>query len=196
MMGGSGLTECTQVAVLSANYVAQRLAPHFPILFTGTGGLVAHECIVDIRPITAKTGVTVEDVAKRLIDYGFHAPTMSFPVAGTLMIEPTESESLAELDRFCDAMIAIGAEIEQVATGTWSVENSPLRQAPHTLADVVGSWGRSYPREVGVFPAGMDADKYWPPVGRIENAHGDRNLVCSCPPPEAFVAVGPKGNPS
>jgi glycine dehydrogenase len=196
MMGGPGLTECTQVAVLSANYVAQRLAPHFPILFTGAGGLVAHECIVDIRPVTAKTGVTVEDVAKRLIDYGFHAPTMSFPVAGTLMIEPTESESLAELDRFCDAMIAIGAEIEQVAAGTWSVQDSPLRQAPHTLADVVGSWGRSYPREVGVFPAGMDADKYWPPVGRIENAHGDRNLVCSCPPPEAFVAGGPKGNPS
>ena len=193
MMGGSGLTECSHVAVLNANYVAHRLASHFPILFTGEDGLVAHECIVDIRPATAKTGVTVEDVAKRLIDYGFHAPTMSFPVAGTLMIEPTESESLAEIDRFCDAMIAIAAEIKQVAAGTWSVEESPLRHAPHTLADLVGQWGRSYPRTVGAFPAGVDPDKYWPPVGRIENAHGDRNLVCSCPPPEAFAAVGPQG---
>jgi glycine dehydrogenase len=145
MMGGSGLTECSHVAVLNANYVAHRLASHFPILFTGEDGLVAHECIVDIRPATAKTGVTVEDVAKRLIDYGFHAPTMSFPVAGTLMIEPTESESLAEIDRFCDAMIAIAAEIKQVAAGTWSVEESPLRHAPHTLADLVGQWGALVP---------------------------------------------------
>ncbi|NYI05116.1 aminomethyl-transferring glycine dehydrogenase [Allostreptomyces psammosilenae] len=188
LMGGPGLRRATQVAVLAANYVAQRLAPHYPVLYTGPGGLVAHECIVDLREITRRTGVTVDDVAKRLIDYGFHAPTMSFPVAGTLMIEPTESEDLAEIDRFCDAMIAIRGEIERVAAGEWPVADSPLRGAPHTARMLAGEWDRPYDRAEAVFPAGVDpADKYWPPVRRIDGAHGDRNLVCSCPPPEAFA---------
>ena len=186
MMGGEGLTQATQVAVLNANYVAKRLADDFPILYTGTDGLVAHECIVDLRPITAATGITVEDVAKRLVDYGFHAPTMSFPVAGTLMIEPTESEDLRELDRFCAAMKSIRAEIDEVADGRWSPEESPLRRAPHTAEIAVGPWDRPYPRDRAVFPAGITKDKYWPPVGRIDQAYGDRNLVCSCPAPEAF----------
>ncbi|MDP3712830.1 MAG: aminomethyl-transferring glycine dehydrogenase [Mycobacteriales bacterium] len=188
MMGSDGLTRATQVAVLSANYVAARLQPHFPVLYTGRGGLVAHECIVDLRTITKETGVTVDDVAKRLVDYGFHAPTMSFPVAGTLMIEPTESEDLAELDRFCDAMIAIRAEIDEVAAGTWPADDNPLRHAPHTAADVTGEWGRSYSRELGAFPgAVVAATKYWPPVRRIDGAFGDRNLVCSCPSPEVYA---------
>jgi glycine dehydrogenase len=186
MMGAAGLTEATKVAVLSANYVAHRLAPYFPVLYAGEAGLVAHECILDLRPLTAATGVTVDDVAKRLIDFGFHAPTMSFPVPGTLMVEPTESEDLTELDRFCEAMIAIRAEIDQVAAGTWPVERSPLRHAPHTAATLVGAWDHPYSREQAVFPAGVTATKYWPPVGRIEQAYGDRNLVCSCPPPDAF----------
>jgi glycine dehydrogenase len=187
LMGPDGLTEATEVAVLSANYVARRLAPYYPVLYTGRGGLVAHECIVDVRAITKETGVTVEDVAKRLIDYGFHAPTMSFPVAGTLMIEPTESEDLAELDRFCDAMIAIRAEIDRIAAGEWPVEDSPLRNAPHTAAMVVGDWSHPYAREVGAFPAGASAlDKYWPPVRRIDQGYGDRNLMCSCPPLSAY----------
>ena len=188
LMGPDGLTEATEVAVLSANYVARRLAPYYPVLYTGRGGLVAHECIVDVRAITKETGVTVEDVAKRLIDYGFHAPTMSFPVAGTLMIEPTESEDLAELDRFCDAMIAIRAEIDRVAAGEWPVEQSPLRNAPHTATMVVGEWPHPYAREVGAFPAGSSApDKYWPPVRRIDQGYGDRNLMCSCPPLSAYA---------
>jgi glycine dehydrogenase len=182
MMGGEGLTEATKVAVLSANYLAVRLAPHFPVLYAGENGLVAHECILDLRPLTAATGVTVDDVAKRLVDFGFHAPTMSFPVAGTLMVEPTESEDLAELDRFVAAMAAIRAEIEQVVGGAWPVEDSPLRRAPHTAACVVGDWDRPYTREQAAFPGGVSPDKYWPPVGRIEQAYGDRNLVCSCPP--------------
>ncbi|MFE7213993.1 aminomethyl-transferring glycine dehydrogenase [Streptomyces sp. NPDC057611] len=186
MMGAEGLTEATRTAVLSANYVARRLAPHFPVLYAGEAGLVAHECILDVRPITVATGVTVDDIAKRLIDYGFHAPTMSFPVAGTLMVEPTESESLQELDRFCEAMIAIRAEIDLVDKGTWTLEGSPLRQAPHTAAAIAGQWTRAYSRERAVFPAGVTPDKYWPPVGRIDQAHGDRNLVCACPPPESF----------
>jgi glycine dehydrogenase len=158
------------------------------VLYTGRDGLVAHECIVDLREITRVTGVSVDDVAKRLIDYGFHAPTMSFPVAGTLMIEPTESESLTELDRFCDAMIAIRAEIDQVASGTWPVEDSPLRGAPHTAASIAGEWDRPYSRELAVFPlASLRAGKYWPPVRRIDGAYGDRHLVCSCPAPEAFA---------
>lgn len=187
MMGGAGLTRATAVAVLSANYIAARLGDAFPVLYTGHGGLVAHECILDLRGLTRDTGVTVDDVAKRLIDYGFHAPTMSFPVAGTLMVEPTESEDLAEIDRFCDAMIAIRAEIDKVAAGEWTPENSPLRAAPHTSRSLMGDWDRAYSREVGVFPTGIDPDKYWPPVARIDQAYGDRNLVCACPPPEAFA---------
>jgi len=184
MMGPEGLRRATQVAILGANYVAARLRGSFPVLYAGPDGLVAHECILDLRPITQATGVTAEDVAKRLIDFGFHAPTMSFPVAGTLMVEPTESESRRELDRFCDAMIAIRAEIAALESGD-DVADSPLRHAPHTAADVaVDDWGRTYPREVGAFPAAHAAtgDKYWPPVGRIDNVYGDRNIMCSCPP--------------
>jgi glycine dehydrogenase len=187
MMGADGLRRATATAVLSANYVAARLDEAFPVLYQGVGGLVAHECILDLRGLTKSSGVTVDDVAKRLIDYGFHAPTMSFPVAGTLMVEPTESEDLAEIDRFCDAMLAIRAEIEQVERGEWSVDKSPLRGAPHTTRAVVGDWDRAYPREVAAFPTGPDPDKYWPPVARIDQAYGDRHLVCSCPPPEAFA---------
>jgi glycine dehydrogenase len=187
MMGGPGLTRATSVAVLSANYVANRLGEHFPVLYRGHNGLVAHECILDLRPLTRATGVTVEDVAKRLVDYGFHAPTMSFPVAGTLMVEPTESEDLAELDRFCTAMVAIKAEADRVASGEWTAEASPLRGAPHTAAALTGEWDRAYDRDVAVFPTGFDPDKYWPPVSRIDQAYGDRNLVCSCPSPEAYA---------
>jgi glycine dehydrogenase len=186
-MGGVGLRHATQMAVLGANYIAARLREHYPVLYSGRDGLVAHECILDLRPITRATGVSVDDVAKRLIDYGFHAPTMSFPVAGTLMVEPTESEDLAELDRFCEAMIAIREEIRRVEEGEWSPEDSPLRGAPHTAASViVGEQDHTYSAEVAVFPAGPDPDKYWPPVGRVDQANGDRNLVCACPPPEAF----------
>jgi glycine dehydrogenase len=186
LMGAAGLTEATSVAVLSANYVAQRLQEHFPVLYRGHNDLVAHECILDLRSLSKETGVTVDDVAKRLIDYGFHAPTMSFPVAGTLMVEPTESEDLAELDRFIEAMIAIRGEIDRVAAGEWDAADSPLRHAPHTSAAVLGEWERSYSRETGAFPTGWDPDKYWPPVARIDQAYGDRNLVCACPSPEAF----------
>ena len=188
-----GLAHATKSAVLAANYVAARLAPSFPILYTGKNGLVAHECILDLRPLTKSTGVTVDDVAKRLIDYGFHAPTVSFPVAGTLMVEPTESEDLAELDRFCEAMIAIRAEIDQVAAGRWSIEDSPLRGAPHTAAALVSAWERPYDRETAVFPAGLTAAKYWPPVARINQAYGDRHLMCTCPPPEAFARLTASG---
>jgi glycine dehydrogenase len=188
LLSGDGLTHATEAAVLAANYVAARLGPSFPILYTGKNGLVAHECIVDLRPLTKATGVTVDDVAKRLIDYGFHAPTMSFPVAGTLMIEPTESEDLAEIDRFCDAMIAIRQEIELVGSGEWSREDNPLAAAPHTAASVATStWEHPYSRETAAFPAGVrPATKYWPPVRRIDGAYGDRNLICSCPSPEAY----------
>ncbi|MGP8303554.1 aminomethyl-transferring glycine dehydrogenase [Streptomyces inhibens] len=187
LMGGEGLKRATQVAVLSANYIAKRLEPHYPVLYTGPGGLVAHECIIDVRPLTKATGVSIDDVAKRLIDYGFHAPTMSFPVAGTLMIEPTESEDLGELDRFCDAMIAIRAEIEKVGSGEWDKDDNPLRNAPHTAAALGGDWNHSYTREEAVFPAGVvAAEKYWPPVRRIDGAFGDRNLVCSCPPLDEY----------
>ncbi|MGZ5403644.1 MAG: aminomethyl-transferring glycine dehydrogenase [Nocardioides sp.] len=187
LMGAAGLTTATSVAVLAANYVASRLDEHFPVLYRGHRGLVAHECILDLRPLTKQTGVTVDDVAKRLIDYGFHAPTMSFPVAGTLMVEPTESEDLAELDRFVAAMIAIRAEIDRVGAGEWSPESSPLRHAPHTARTLVAKWDRDYSRELAVFPTGVDPDKYWPPVARVDQAFGDRNLVCACPPPEAFA---------
>jgi glycine dehydrogenase len=189
LLSGEGLAHATKSAVLAANYVAARLAPSFPILYTGKNGLVAHECIVDVRPLTKATGVTVDDVAKRLIDFGFHAPTVSFPVAGTLMVEPTESENLAELDRFCDALIAIRAEIDEVRERRWSMEDSPLRGAPHTAAALVSDWQRPYSRETAVFPAGYTAAKYWPPVARINQAYGDRNLVCNCPPPEAFASA-------
>ncbi|MEU1812589.1 aminomethyl-transferring glycine dehydrogenase [Micromonospora aurantiaca (nom. illeg.)] len=188
MMGADGLARATGVAVLAANYVAARLRGHFPVLYAGNKGLVAHECILDLRPLTKATGVSVDDVAKRLIDYGFHAPTMSFPVAGTLMVEPTESEDLAELDRFCDAMIAIRAEIDKVGSGEWPAGDNPLSNAPHTAATVsADEWPHPYPRSVGAYPAGVDrAGRYWPPVRRIDGAYGDRNLVCSCPAPEAF----------
>jgi glycine dehydrogenase len=187
LMGGEGLTRATQVAILNANYVAARLGPHYPVLYTGRSGLVAHECIVDLRPITKDTGVTVDDVAKRLIDYGFHAPTMSFPVAGTLMIEPTESEDLAELDRFCEAMIAIRDEVSRVGSGELDATDNPLRGAPHTAEALAGEWAHSYSRAEAVFPSGVDpASKYWPPVRRIDGAYGDRNLVCSCPPVDSY----------
>ncbi|WP_299169442.1 aminomethyl-transferring glycine dehydrogenase [uncultured Arthrobacter sp.] len=188
LMGSEGLTAATKSALLAANYVAARLNEHFPVLYSGENGLVAHECILDLRALTAKTGVTAEDVAKRLIDYGFHAPTLSFPVAGTLMVEPTESEDLGELDRFVDAMIAIRNEIDRVGTGEWQLEESPLRQAPHTAQALISdNWSQAYSRELAAFPLRkLRHDKYFPPVRRIDGAHGDRNLVCSCPPLEAF----------
>ncbi len=183
LMGPDGLKRATQVAILNANFIAHRLAPHFPILYTGTAGLVAHECIVDLRALTKETGVTAEDVAKRLIDYGFHAPTLSFPVAGTLMIEPTESEDLREIERFCEAMIQIRQEIAAVAAGDYPRDDNPLANAPHTAQLLTGEWSHAYSRETAVFPVrGLRAGKYWPPVRRIDGAYGDRNLVCSCPP--------------
>jgi glycine dehydrogenase len=186
LMGPDGLRRATATAILSANYLAERLREHYPVLYAGARGHVAHECILDLRALTKASGVTVEDVAKRLVDYGFHAPTMAFPVAGTLMVEPTESEDLAELDRFVDAMIAIRAEIARVESGEWPLQASPLRLAPHTAATAVGQWDRQYPRDLGCAPVGA-VDKYWPPVGRIDSAFGDRNLVCSCPPVESFA---------
>jgi len=189
LMGPDGLTRATGVAVLAANYVAARLREHFPVLYAGNKGLVAHECILDLRPLTKATGVTVDDVAKRLIDYGFHAPTMSFPVAGTLMVEPTESEDLAELDRFCDAMIAIRREIGAVGSGEWPAEDNPLVNAPHTVAMVsADEWEHPYPRSVAAYPTGERGPRYWAPVRRIDGAYGDRNLVCACPAPEAYAA--------
>ncbi len=196
MMGGDGLTAATEHALLAANYVAMRLGAAYPVLYTGRGGRVAHECILDLRPLTKASGVTVDDVAKRLIDYGFHAPTMSFPVPGTLMVEPTESENLAELDRFCAAMIAIREEIAKVEAGEWPADDNPLVNAPHTQAQVTDDdWEHPYSRRLAAYPAGLHlgplyatgADKYWPPVGRIDGGFGDRNLVCTCPPPEAFA---------
>ncbi len=183
MMGDDGLKRATQVAILSANYIAERLAPHYPILYRGHGGRIAHECIIDLRPLTKATGVTNEDVAKRLIDYGFHAPTMSFPVAGTLMIEPTESEDRREIDRFITAMTSIRHEAADIEAGRIALAESPLRHAPHTTRDLLGDWDRKYSRAQGCLPDGRPSgDKYWPPVGRVDNAYGDRNLVCSCPP--------------
>ncbi|MFP7760992.1 aminomethyl-transferring glycine dehydrogenase [Marisediminicola sp. LYQ85] len=188
MMGSAGLKQATGAAVLAANYVAARLRDHYPVLYSGDNGLIAHECILDIRPLTADTGVTVDDVAKRLIDFGFHAPTMSFPVAGTLMVEPTESEDLAEIDRFIDAMIAIRLEADAVRAGEFPADDNPLRGAPHTAQSVIeGEWTHAYSREQAVYPVrSLIRGKYWPPVRRIDNAWGDRNLVCACPPPEAF----------
>ncbi|SDN65570.1 glycine dehydrogenase [Cryobacterium flavum] len=188
MMGIDGLKQATAAAVLAANYVAKRLENSYPLLYSGENGLVAHECILDLRPLTAATGVSVDDVAKRLVDYGFHSPTMSFPVAGTLMVEPTESEDLGEIDRFIDAMIAIKAEADAVAAGRWPADDNPLHNAPHTAQSVIeGEWEHPYDRATAVYPlASLVRNKYWPPVRRIDNAYGDRNLVCACPPPEAF----------
>jgi glycine dehydrogenase len=189
LMGASGLREASANAILSANYVARRLDPHYPVLYTGARGHVAHECIIDLRPITRATGVTVDDVAKRLIDYGFHAPTMSFPVAGTLMIEPTESESKRELDRFCEAMIAIKREIDRVASGEWGADDNPLHHAPHTAEDLIGPWERPYDRQLGAYPlVELRAAKYFAPVSRIDAAYGDRNLICSCEPLESYAS--------
>jgi len=184
LMGGQGLQQASNVAIISANYIASRLDGHYPVLYKNARGRVAHECIVDPRRYKESCGVTVDDIAKRLIDFGFHAPTMSFPVAGTLMIEPTESESKSELDRFCDAMIAIREEIRELEEGRYSLAESPLRLAPHTAGDLVSEqWTRPYTRRAGCFPGGAThADKYWPPVGRVDNVYGDRNLMCSCPP--------------
>jgi glycine dehydrogenase len=188
MMGSTGLTAATETAILNANYIARRLDPYFPVLYTGDKGLVAHECIIDLRPLQKATGITNEDVAKRLMDYGFHAPTMSFPVAGTLMIEPTESEALHELDRFIDAMIAIRGEIAKVETGEFDREDNPLKNAPHTAQAVTADeWGRKYTREQAAYPvAALRKQKYWPPVSRADNSYGDRNLFCSCVPVEAY----------
>lgn len=193
LMGASGLTRATQVAMLSANYLAKRLGEHYPVLYTGQGGWVAHECILDLRPIKERCGVTAEDIAKRLMDYGFHAPTMSFPVAGTLMIEPTESENLHELNRFIDAMIHIRQEIAQIESGGFDREDNPLKHAPHTAECVMADeWTHAYSRQVAAFPLpGMAQAKYWPPVARVDNVHGDRNLVCSCPPLEAYATTAP-----
>jgi glycine cleavage system P protein (glycine dehydrogenase) len=194
MMGSEGLKRASEIAILNANYIAERLAPHYPILYTGDRGRVAHECILDLRPLTDKTGISVEDVAKRLIDYGFHAPTMSFPVAGTLMIEPTESESKAELDRFCDAMTRIREEIRAIETGAMDPKDNPLKHAPHTAQVLAGPWHHPYPRETAVFPvASLRATKYWPPVGRVDNVYGDRHLVCACPPVSEYAQVEPAG---
>jgi glycine dehydrogenase len=181
LMGGEGLTEATKAAILNANYIAARLQEHYPLLFKGSDGRVAHECIIDTRPLKEATGVSVEDIAKRLIDYGFHAPTMSFPVPGTLMIEPTESESKAELDRFCEAMIAIRNEVRDIQEQRMPRDNNALKNAPHTVFDLVDDdWGRPYTRAQACFPLKRQIDKYWCPVNRIDNAYGDRNLMCTC----------------
>jgi glycine dehydrogenase len=189
LMGARGLREATRIAILNANYVAKRLEPHYPVLYTGDNGTVAHECIVDLRDIKHDVGVSVDDFAKRLIDYGFHAPTMSFPVAGTLMIEPTESESKRELDRFCDAMIAIKAEVDAIAAGEMDLEDSPLHNSPHPAEDVIADeWGHVYSREDAAYPvASLRGDKYWVPVSRIDAQYGDRNVMCACPPIDAYL---------
>jgi len=188
LMGGDGLQAASKAAILSANYLARRLDPYFPVLYKGSSGRVAHECIVDVRPITRATGITAEDIAKRLADYGFHAPTLSFPVAGTLMIEPTESESLEELDRFVEAMLAIHGEVSRVESGEWSGEDNPLRNAPHSAEQVIADdWDHGYSRETAAFPVdSLRVDKYWPPVGRVDGPGGDRSLVCACPPLDAY----------
>jgi glycine dehydrogenase len=188
MLGAGGVRRATELAILNANYIAERLAPYFPVLYKGARGRVAHECILDLRKLKPSCGVSAEDVAKRLMDYGFHSPTLSFPVADTLMVEPTESESKEELDRFCDAMIAIHAEVEQIRGGAWDRADNPLKNAPHTALELAGDWQHPYSREQAAFPRPwLRAAKYWPPVKRIDNAAGDRNLVCTCPPIEAYA---------
>ena len=189
MMGADGLRRATQVAILSANYIAARLREHYPILYAGRNGMVAHECILDLRPIKRSCNITVDDIAKRLVDYGFHAPTMSFPVADTLMIEPTESENMRELDRFCDAMISIRREIDLIERGKSDRENNPLKNAPHTHRLLLEpEWTMPYSKQQAFYPMHtIRDDKYWPPVGRVDNLHGDRNLFCSCPPMEDYT---------
>ena len=188
MMGRQGMKKATQIAILSANYIASRLGRDYPVLYTGRNGRVAHECIIDIRPFKESCGISEEDVAKRLIDYGFHSPTMSFPVPGTLMIEPTESEPLAEIDRFCDAMLSIREEIRAVERGEVDPDNNALKNAPHTPADLAGDWTHGYSREQAAYPVSdLYQNKFWAPVSRVDNVFGDRNLVCACPPPEAWV---------
>ncbi len=193
MMGGEGLTAATESAILAANYIARRLAPHYPVLYTGPGGLVAHECILDLRPLKATSAIEAEDVAKRLIDYGFHAPTMSFPVPGTLMVEPTESEPKAELDRFIDAMIAIRGEIRAIEEGRMDRADNPLKHAPHTAAAVsADEWTHRYTRLAAAYPtAAQKAAKYWPPVARVDNVYGDRHLFCSCIPLTDLAPAAP-----
>jgi glycine dehydrogenase len=193
MMGGKGLTAATESAILAANYLARRLAPHYPVLYTGPGGLVAHECILDLRPLKASAGIEAEDVAKRLIDYGFHAPTMSFPVPGTLMIEPTESESRAELDRFVEAMVAIRAEIRAIEDGRLDRADNPLRNAPHTAEMATADdWVHGYSRRTAAYPTvAQEQAKYWPPVARVDNVYGDRNLFCSCIPLAEYEEAPP-----
>jgi glycine dehydrogenase len=184
MMGSEGLTDASKIAILNANYIAARLDGHFDVLYTGSQGRVAHECILDCRDFKATSGIGAPDIAKRLMDYGFHAPTMSWPVVGTLMVEPTESESKVEIDRFCDAMISIRNEIRDIESGALDMEDNPLRNAPHTAMEVGGDeWSHPYPRSIAGWPAHGPRDhKYWPTVGRVDDAYGDRNLVCACPP--------------
>ena len=183
MMGAEGLKKASQVAILNANYIAKKLNKYFPVLYTGKNGNVAHECIIDIRPIKAETGITEEDIAKRLIDFGFHAPTMSWPVPGTIMIEPTESESLSELDRFCETLIKIKEEINKVKTGDFDKNDNPLKNAPHTHVELTANeWKHKYSRETAAYPSAiLKSHKYWPPVARVDNVYGDKNLFCSCP---------------
>jgi glycine dehydrogenase len=187
-MGGEGLTRATEIAILNANYMAKRLSAYYPVLYSGVNGRVAHEFILDLRPFKHSAHVEAEDVAKRLMDYGFHAPTMSFPVAGTLMIEPTESESKAELDRLCEALIRIRGEIREIEEGRMDQTDNPLKNAPHTATELAGEWKHAYDREAAAFPAPwLRAAKYWPPVKRIDNVAGDRNFICTCPPVEAYA---------
>jgi glycine dehydrogenase len=188
MMGGEGLAQATRVAILNANYIARRLEGAYDVLYKGPKGRIAHECILDVRPFAESAGVSVDDIAKRLMDCGFHAPTMSWPVAGTLMVEPTESETKAELDRFCDAMLGIREEIRAIEEGRADPEDNPLKRAPHTVEDLVGAWDRAYSREEGCYPRGtFRVDKYWPPVNRVDNVYGDRHLICTCPPLESYA---------
>jgi len=188
MMGGEGLKRATQVAILNANYIAARLRDHFPVLYSGPGGYVAHECILDMRSLKEEIGITVEDVAKRLVDYGYHAPTMSFPVVETMMVEPTESESKQEIDQFCDAMVSIAQEIDEIRNGKADADRNLLSNAPHTQELLMGDWDRPYSKERAYFPLPyIMADKYWQPVARIDNVYGDRNLICACPPMEDYM---------
>ena len=187
MLGKKGVTDATKYAIVNANYLAKKLDEHYPILYTGKNGRVAHECIIDLRPLKAESGITEVDIAKRLMDYGFHAPTMSFPVAGTFMIEPTESESKVELDRFVEAMVCIRDEVRKVTSGEWTLEDNPLHNAPHTLADITTTWDRAYSIQEAVFPVAAAAkNKFWPTVNRIDDVYGDRNLICSCPPISSY----------